>query len=51
MLFSKYICTILILITSTTMANPIPKGGNKINSDKTLNNKIKSGKKIKSESF
>jgi hypothetical protein len=48
MLFSKYICTILVLITSTTMANPISKGDK---SDKTLNNKIKSGKIIKSESF
>ena len=45
---SKYICTILILITSTTMENPISKGDK---SDKTLNNKINSGKKIKSESF
>jgi hypothetical protein len=48
MLFSKYICTILLVITSTTMTTPFPKGDK---SDKPLNNKIKSGKKIKSESF
>lgn len=46
---SKYICTILVLITSTTMANQIPKGDK---SDKdNINKIINSGKKIKSESF
>jgi hypothetical protein len=54
MLVSKYICTILLVITSTAMTIPIPKGVKSdkiINSDKPLNNKIKSDKKIKSESF
>jgi len=64
MLLSKYICTILIILRSYTMAKAIPKsdkldviidpditeGVKELKSDKSVKG-LKSGKRLKSESF